>query len=428
MRTKSLVFASAILFAATMEAQLLTENFSFSGELAANGWTAHSGAGTNPILTTGGLTFAGHPLSGIGNAAGLTNNGEDVNRLFTASTTGDVYVSFLVRVDDGPSSGTSNFFLHLGQSPFNATAFRGKVFMQKSGVNALQFGLSFADNTPVLTLPIYTLGIVYVVVVKYSITSGTNNDEVRLFVFDTDLPALEPVSATIGPLTESGNADLANVGSIALRQFNTLQRIVVDGICIATSWPALSLPVELSRFESSVRRRSVLLEWTTATEENNSGFSVERKSVGGKWNTLGFVKGHGTSNASNSYTYSDAVAAGDRYIYRLKQIDNGGKFEYSREVEATVAPQAEEFIMTQNYPNPFNPTTSIRFAMKRSQHASVKVYNLMGQEVAILFDGTAVGDMMNTISFDASHLPTGNYFYRLQSDERSETKWMSLIK
>jgi hypothetical protein len=265
-------------------------------------------------------------------------------------------------------------------------------------------------------------------VLKYQIVVGATNDQVSLFIFASSVPELEPAAATIGPLTEPVSADLANVGSVALRQFNASQRIVVDGIRVATSWPELALPVELSMFQSTVHGRHIELAWETASEKNNSGFFVECKSADGKWSTLGFVKGHGTSNAPNNYSYSDAVTTGGKYTYRLKQVDNDGAFEYSKEVEAAVALQPADYTMTQNYPNPFNPTTNIRFAVMNTQHATLKVYNLIGQEVATLFEGTAIGGQVTNVTFDASRLTSGTYIYQLKSAERTEVKRMTLVK
>ncbi|MEO7659275.1 MAG: hypothetical protein ABIV48_06640, partial [Pyrinomonadaceae bacterium] len=66
------------------EAVLLVEDFNFMGALSSNGWSAHSGIGTTPPATTGGLTYAGYQGSCIGNAALIGNaGGEDVNRPFS---------------------------------------------------------------------------------------------------------------------------------------------------------------------------------------------------------------------------------------------------------------------------------------------------------------------------------------------------------
>jgi len=87
----------------------------------------------------------------------------------------------------------------------------------------------------------------------------------------------------------------------------------------------------------------------------------------------------------------------------------------------------DKWSMDQNYPNPFNPTTEIRFTVPRSETMTLKVYNLLGQEVATLIDGVAkVG--VHTVSFDASNLSTGVYVYRLESESFSATYKMLLLK
>ncbi len=86
-----------------------------------------------------------------------------------------------------------------------------------------------------------------------------------------------------------------------------------------------------------------------------------------------------------------------------------------------------EFQIDQNYPNPFNPTTLITFGMPESAHVSVRVYNLLGQEVATLVN--EVRDAGNhTVAFDASNLSAGVYLYVMQSGDFSVTKRMTLLK
>ena len=81
-----------------------------------------------------------------------------------------------------------------------------------------------------------------------------------------------------------------------------------------------------------------------------------------------------------------------------------------------------------NYPNPFNPTTKISFVLPATGAASLKMYNILGQEVATLVDGVVRGDEVHTVSFDGSVLASGVYFYRLQSAQKVETRKMVLLK
>jgi hypothetical protein len=87
----------------------------------------------------------------------------------------------------------------------------------------------------------------------------------------------------------------------------------------------------------------------------------------------------------------------------------------------------EGFALQQNYPNPFNPTTLIRFSIPANARTSVRVFNLVGQEVAELVNGELAGGTYE-VDFDASNLPSGTYFYRLSSGAYSTTGKMILLK
>jgi len=177
----------------------------------------------------------------------------------------------------------------------------------------------------------------------------------------------------------------------------------------------------------TARGSKMELVWATATEVNNAGFAIEKKSAGGEWTKVSFVDGHGTTNAPQSYSYTDVCTAG-KYSYRLKQVDRDGKFEYSKEVEAEAALTAGDYTLGQNYPNPFNPATSIHFAVKADQRAKLVVFNMLGQEVATLFDGMALANTMYNVGFNAAGLSSGTYFYMLQTADKREVKKMSLMK
>lgn len=186
------------------------------------------------------------------------------------------------------------------------------------------------------------------------------------------------------------------------------------------------LPVELTRFTARRVNGTVLLEWSTATEVNNAGFEVE-KQVNGLWSSIGFVAGNGTTNAPKSYRYTDATTKGTA-AYRLKQIDRDGASVYSNSVEVSgsVVPSVLEIVG--NYPNPFNPSTSIRFTVPADGHAVVKVYNVIGREVATVFNGPAIAGVQNTAEFSAVTLSTGIYFSRLEFNGKSVIGKMILMK
>jgi hypothetical protein len=234
MRLSGAILVALHLNAAGNCQTLLNENFSYpSGtSLTANGWNAHSGAETNPILVgTQGLVFPGYPSSDIGLCALLANNGQDVNKTFATVTTGPVYCAFLVQVQ----AIANGYFLHLGGTPIGNNHY-GKVFINGTG-NSFNFGLSkeTADTVYTTGSP-FTKGATYLIILKYSIVEGAKNDEVSLYIITGSIPATEPSVATIGPLADAGETDLANVSAVALRQYSAKQNIMVDGIRVATKW------------------------------------------------------------------------------------------------------------------------------------------------------------------------------------------------
>ncbi len=86
-----------------------------------------------------------------------------------------------------------------------------------------------------------------------------------------------------------------------------------------------------------------------------------------------------------------------------------------------------EYNLAQNHPNPFNPTTSIKFDLPMQTEVNLTIFNLMGQEVARLVDGSMDAGY-HSVSWDATNVASGVYFYRLSAGEFSRTYKMLLLK
>ena len=189
--------------------------------------------------------------------------------------------------------------------------------------------------------------------------------------------------------------------------------------------PAGSLPVELTSFSANVNEGSVYLNWTTATELNNNGFEVQR-AVNSEFHSIGFVQGHGTTTNIQNYSFVDQNVVAGKYTYRLKQVDFNGTFAYSNVVEVEIL-SVKEFVLEQNYPNPFNPGTTINFSLAVDSKVSLKIFDVLGQEVATLVNGQlAAGN--HPVSFDASSLNSGVYFYRIDANGSDGQKFSSVKK
>ncbi len=197
---------------------------------------------------------------------------------------------------------------------------------------------------------------------------------------------------------------------------------------IASSISLDPLPVELVSFAARAEKNSIILEWQTATEINNFGFNIERKNQNENWKVLSFVQGNGNSNAPKTYSYVDSNPLFGVVQYRLKQIDFDGKFEYSSIVEIYFEAPTN-FRLEQNHPNPFNPSTVISYQIPAFSHVSLKVYDVLGREVATLVDQFKhPGNYNYEWRIDNSELSSGIYYYRLVTDYYTEAKKMILIK
>jgi hypothetical protein len=415
---------------------LLEENFEYTAgtTLTSNGWTAHSGEGINPVaVSSEGLTYEGYISSGIGNAAALGNaGGEDVNRSFlTSVSSGSVYVSFMVNVGSATTGG--DYFLHL----LTGSSHYARVFVKRDASNNLAFGLAKFSDAEQYTGFKYALNTTYLLTIKYSFVPSASNDEVSLFVFTSGVPTLEPATPEVGPLVPT-NTDASNLTSVVLRQGSSSSSpaLIIDGIRAGTAWSEVPLPIQLASSHASiVRDNDVEVAWRTISETNNYGFEIERTRVlkassdaKSRWAKIGFVQGHGTTLIPQSYSYIDCSVPFGDYSYRIKQIDLDGKSEIYPEMEVSVGVGQDRFMLSQNYPNPFNPNTTIDFVVPQTGWATMKIYNLLGQEVAKLHDGIVQANKVYSTEFNALGLPSGLYFYQLRSAGKTETKRMTLMR
>ena len=210
---------------------------------------------------------------------------------------------------------------------------------------------------------------------------------------------------------------------------------LVGGVNFAS--PATPLPVELTSFSANINGSNVFLRWQTATELNSYGFEVEKavgspqSTVGSKllfnWIKIGFIQGSGNSNSPKEYSFIEANPASGKSYFRLKMIDIDGSVEYSDIVEVSFNLDISTFELSQNYPNPFNPTTNIRYSIGSRQNVSLRVFDVLGEEIATLVNETKEAGNY-TIGFNAANLPSGVYFYKLQAGAMTKLKKMIFNK
>ena len=186
------------------------------------------------------------------------------------------------------------------------------------------------------------------------------------------------------------------------------------------------LPVESTPLRAEVKDIHVTLSWETSTEVNNNGFTIERSANGADYASIGFVHGHGTSNTPNSYQFVDTPNGGFTFRYRMKQIDNDGKFTYSAPIEV-VLEVPKQYALHSNYPNPFNPSTTNRYDLPQDGVVTIKVFDAVGREMQTLVNGYQVIGF-HELTFDADKLSSGMYLYTFRAGDFFAVKKMLLLR
>jgi len=188
------------------------------------------------------------------------------------------------------------------------------------------------------------------------------------------------------------------------------------------------LPVKLNSFTSSVSGNNVKLNWSTASEQNNSGFEIYRSELNkNDFSKVGFVAGKGTTNNVTNYTFEDKKLNSGKYEYKLKQVDYNGNYEYFTLSGSVELGNPGKFSLSQNYPNPFNPVTKIDYTLPLNSNVKIIVYDITGKVVNTLVNEAKTAGF-HTVVFNASNLSSGVYFYSMTTDSFKDIKKLTVIK
>lgn len=410
---------------------LLEENFDYPAgdSLRGHGWNITGTSTLNTVMVSNsGLTYTGYPLTS-GNGAALQTTGQDVNRGFMNSdsvTTGSVYASFLVNLSAAQATG--DYFFHFGIATDNTSIFLGRVFAKLDNGN-VAFGLSKSSTNAsvpaVYTTTTYALNTTHLVVLKYTFFPGTADDSVYLFI-NPVITSTEPAANLVHGTLTTGTDPLV-IKTVCLRQGTgtSAPTLTIDGIKVSTSWSSI-LPVELTSLTASAKGRTVKLNWITASETNNKGFFVQSAKKGAEFSDVIFVEGKGTTGDRNEYSATVSNLSAGTYEFRLKQIDFDGSVNYSPVTEATIF-SANNFALEQNFPNPFNPSTTITFQIAEDADVTLKLFNVMGQEIKTVLNKRMTAGS-HSIAIDATDLSAGVYLYQLKAGANTSTRKLTLVK
>lgn len=181
------------------------------------------------------------------------------------------------------------------------------------------------------------------------------------------------------------------------------------------------LPVECISFEGQVEDAGALLEWSTATELNNAGFSLQRSTDGINFSEIAWIPGRGTTTEVTDYRRQDTqVHGGQTYYYRLIQQDWDGQWEQACQMISLQLPESKVPALT-TAPNPFREQLTVRFALPEKSQVHLSIYDSQGQ---LLWDRskTELPAGTQTLFWNGTdaggqQLSAGMYFLRLQINQ-----------
>ncbi len=378
-----------------VSAQLFVENFSYTdGDLTANAaWSAHSGGGANAVQVTSNNAILTH---GSGSR-------EDVNASFSSQSSGSVYYSLELSVNDNSAiSGTdSEYFVH-----FNTSTFVARVdIVPPSAAGDYSVGIATENSTAEATWASdLSFNTTYTVVVEYDI----DNNSTTLWV-----DPVNEMSTSINGADLSGTGDA--VSRIALRQTNSSsdETISISEIIVDVVFPA-PLPVSLTSFSAkSMDTKSVVLDWSTTAEENNDYFVIEHSIDGRDFINIGMVQGALNSNESQFYNFIHKDATKGINYYRLRQVDLDGNFTFSS-IEAVSL--SSDIVLEVR---PTLAKSSVQFSINEelNNETHLEVFNILGR--LVMSQTLASGDTQ--INFDISNLQSGHYFVKMTNGFKSKT-------
>jgi hypothetical protein len=172
------------------------------------------------------------------------------------------------------------------------------------------------------------------------------------------------------------------------------------------------LPVKLTEFKATSQPGKVVLQWSTAQEQNSAFFEVQRSTDGIRYEVVGNVQAAGNSSSAKHYSFTDAGPGNGQRYYRLRQVDVDSRFEFSRVVRVSVSGS----MLIRQMTNPVSTSLFIELGSQPSANTDLQIISIGGQVLKTV----RVTSAQSTV--DVSSLPSGTYIMQLRSAAGSETR------
>lgn len=439
----SLLVVAAVAWASVLpaEAQVPVPSpdtpvtFSFEGDAPSNPLynTRFDGAGIDPAPFAGQLNASAFAISGLSDgdvAFGEVGNSGDFAR---GASTGGVSTGGLYGFNTG-SATTPDY--SIGLQPTGSDATPGEMYLCFQN----QTGAEVEDVNVAYDLNVYNdQDRSQSVALEYNVNSSAC--DVSQSTSSTGVSALTPGTADGSPswTTDRQEAYVSNLG-IADGSFFVLKivtddadgsgardEIGIDNLTVTFS-PSTPIPVELAAFDVSAEEKAALLTWTTASETNNAGFRIlHRAPAEDAFRSIGQVDGAGTTGSPVDYDFRTDPLASGRHAFQLQQVDTDGTT--TRGPIRTVRIRGDAPVRLTG-PNPVQPGESPRVVLDvaSTQDVTVALYNVLGQRVQTLYEGTATRGRLERIPVATDDLASGTYFVRTTGANVQSTRRVTVVR
>jgi Secretion system C-terminal sorting domain len=429
---KYLIVFNTLLMCINAAAQLnINENFTgmTSGDLGGqNSWTSGAINDVQVIARSNNLGALTYPNYTSGTSSIRTDGtaGADPVKAFVSnvgiSSNSYTYISFLVNVSTANNEATSLPTVALRTALGSNLCY---FYIARDGSD-VKFGISKSEGGTgdgEYRTQNYLLNTTYLIVIGYSLTTGSNNDVISLYVN----PTLGTLGPSGSPLTISSGSDGGYSGAIsglqifqnrttpsfttystADAQFDAFR--VASGANSTEAWTNLSplgaiLPVTISSIKAYEKNAGIQLDWTVHSEMNISRYEIERSTDGRSFATIGQVAAANT-NAVKNYSFFDANPLSGTSFYRLRNIDIDASSKYSNVIRVSLERGEKDITV---YPNPVtNGIMSIQSADLLKGNYNLTLYNLVGQKVYSYSFNHSGGAINHTIQLQKRYT-TGVY-------------------
>ena len=261
--------------------------------------------------------------------------------------------------------------------------------------------------------------------VLYRVTVDVIPEEGRYDLQVEDIDGGTESEIESGNLATIPGTNVATIG-FAHGVTGSQQDLLFDDITV-TEDPTAPLPVELTSFTAALDGTTAQLRWETASETDNAGFEVQHAAGNNGFEALDFVEGYGTTDAPRHYSFTVDNLEPGTHQFRLKQIDFDGTSELT-EIRTVEVGLTDPVVLDPVAPNPVRTQSTIRFAVQDAEPVTVSVYNVLGQRVKTLYDGTPSPGQIHELTLDGQSMASGTYFVRIEGASVQETQRMTVVR